>query len=1103
MKYLLVFCSLFAFFVQNGALFAQTTPFEKADSQRNRVQYRSFEWQYFSSDNFDVYFYEKNETLARLTAQYAEAEFPRLTDLLGFSPYSKIRIFVYQSVEDLQQSNIGIQEQGFRLGGQTNFAKSVVEIAFNTDRAQYHKQLTREIADMMLFEMLYGGNIREVLRSSYLLTLPDWFIAGASAYAAEGWSLEMDNFIRVNIQNKKIKNIDNFSNLEARLVGQSIWNYMAESYGKNTISNVLNLTRIVRSERSSIQNTLGISFSEFINRWYEFYKRQNEPLFPQLVKANQPLKFERKALQRKQWEFSQVSLSPYATHVAVVRHRDGKYEVLLQDLSNKKEEIVLKSGTYVTNQASNPYLPLLAWHKKTQDLLCIFVKNGKYYAQTYSLLESRISKVQPLSNLETLGSLKQMDWAENGDDLVLAATQKGQSDLFLYRLSSQSLQNLTQDRFDERDPVFKDDQTLLYVSNEQQEEILQQPEAFREQLSIFHLYQLEIRSKTKTALTNLTAQMGQPSLDEKGRIYCLSSQTGINQLYRFDPAEKTLTQLTNWAASIEDYGFSNRKLVLLLRKDEKCLPFLFENVSLENATFTLKTAAQSAQDVRLFAKIKELRRRQESRKGEKEGRGLQEKTDAENSTETDKKNSGVAEKNPENQTNNTQNLAEQDTTSYQFDTFGKKGKATVRLLKDYDYFARRAASDSLPDLRLRGAYRYESKFSIDRTVTTFAFDALRNFGLLFEMGMADDLENHRFDVGLFITGILNFSSGMVYGEYQYLKNRFDYGARIERFGYSFATTLYTQQYSLMRFAPKIAYPINVTSRIEASPLFAQTLFNTKSEADPAIQAFPKVLRNYGGLRLEAIFDNRLLTGANTYKGTFLNAKIEQYVGNRASSFAFLHLEGKHYVKLFKNITWAMRLAYGSSFGQAPKTYRLGGVDNWVFQRQPDPTEVTQEDPFYLDLRNPDAHKNDYSDYLFLQYATPLRGFDYNALFGTNYLLTNLELRVPFLDILYHKSVRSKFLQNLQLIVFTDIGSAWTGISPFNERNALNTIEIGGNPGEPFYARVSNFKDPFLWGYGVGVRSKILNYFAKFDVAWGVEDQVRSEAKFYFSLGYDF
>ena len=30
--------------------------------------------------------------------------------------------------------------------------------------------------------MMYGGSLKEVLQSSYLLRLPDWFIGGAAAY---------------------------------------------------------------------------------------------------------------------------------------------------------------------------------------------------------------------------------------------------------------------------------------------------------------------------------------------------------------------------------------------------------------------------------------------------------------------------------------------------------------------------------------------------------------------------------------------------------------------------------------------------------------------------------------------------------------------------------------------------------------------------------------------------------------------------------------------------------------------------------------------------------------------------------------------------------
>jgi hypothetical protein len=91
---------------------------------------------------------------------------------------------------------------------------------------------------------------------------------------------------------------------------------------------------------------------------------------------------------------------------------------------------------------------------------------------------------------------------------------------------------------------------------------------------------------------------------------------------------------------------------------------------------------------------------------------------------------------------------------------------------------------------------------------------------------------------------------------------------------------------------------------------------------------------------------------------------------------------------------------------------------------------------------------------------------------------------------------------LQLVAFTDIGAAWTGKGPFSRQNSLNTIIRGGN-GNPFEASVTNFKNPFLSGHGAGVRTLLLGYYVKFDVAWGVEDFVPSGPKYYLTFGYDF
>ena len=48
-------------------------------------------------------------------------------------------------------------------------------------------------------------------------------------------------------------------------------------------------------------------------------------------------------------------------------------------------------------------------------------------------------------------------------------------------------------------------------------------------------------------------------------------------------------------------------------------------------------------------------------------------------------------------------------------------------------------------------------------------------------------------------------------------------------------------------------------------------------------------------------------------------------------------------------------------------------------------------------------------------------------------------------------------------------------------------------------------DPWVGGFGIGVRFSLLGYFLRFDYAWGVEDLKIPNKKgmFMFSLGTDF
>ena len=106
---------LFILFFSSLGLSAQQS---RQSFGQNRVQYEVFNWQYFSTTNFDIYYYGKGDKTAKEVAIYLEDEFDRITEIIGHSPYFKAKVFLYNSVNDLQQSNIGVNQKSYRVGGQ-------------------------------------------------------------------------------------------------------------------------------------------------------------------------------------------------------------------------------------------------------------------------------------------------------------------------------------------------------------------------------------------------------------------------------------------------------------------------------------------------------------------------------------------------------------------------------------------------------------------------------------------------------------------------------------------------------------------------------------------------------------------------------------------------------------------------------------------------------------------------------------------------------------------------------------------------------------------------------------------------------------------------
>ncbi len=404
--------------------------------------------------------------------------------------------------------------------------------------------------------------------------------------------------------------------------------------------------------------------------------------------------------------------------------------------------------------------------------------------------------------------------------------------------------------------------------------------------------------------------------------------------------------------------------------------------------------------------------------------------------------------------------------------------------------------------KVQGPFPYQPKFSYDNFVTNFVVDQLRGFSLRLETQMNDMLENYRIFAGLQFA-IADIKSGDVFGEIQYLPHRVDFSARVDRKVIYWQTknaefqgnAPENQKYSFQKVELGASYPISVRTRVSFKPFIGFTEYVDRGSSNPgSLNFIPTQIQFYTGARAELVYDNSLTTGLNIIEGTRgkFSAITYQATGDSRKNFSQVYADVRHYQKIYKEIVFAVRGYAGTFFGNSPKKYMLGGVDNWLFNN----TNYTgKQNP----LVNATTVYN--QNLIFSEFATNLRGFDYVTQYGNSVALANFELRIPLIRALASGPITSNFFRNLQLTGFYDIGSSWTGAIP------IGSVSEGPQRvvtrGKIFTIDINEYLNPWLYSYGAGFRSMIFGYYLKCDMAWPVVNYQVQEPRVQVSLGFDF
>jgi Tol biopolymer transport system component len=1055
---------------------------------KNRVQYTDFYWQFYRFNDFDCYFNEYGRDLAQFTADYATKKLAEIEDFFDYTLEKRIIFIIYNKNSEYKQTNIGLQtydENNYNTGGYNRIIKNKVMLYYDGDHEAFKRQIAASITEVIINELLYNADVKDRISSSSLIYMPDWYIKGLIGYVGGNWNYDAENRVKDGFKSGKFKKISHLEYDDAIDAGESFWRFIGKKYGDALIPNIIYLTKIYKNVDDGLQFVIGEKLKTLLKDWNAYYKNEfsGDKNMPG-IDGNTIRK------SKKDQIYQQVKVSPGGNYIAYVTNDWGRKRIWLYNQATGKRKIIFRREPRFEQTVDKTY-PVIAWHPSGKILTYINDEKADLQMYFYRVDEKKTQK----RILLYFDKVLDFSYSPEGSRLVFSAVKDGITDIYIHTIASGTNEQITRDVADDLNPSFMRSATdqIIFSSNRLSDTLSNTGSAFEKVARTYDLFTYDL-TKRNNVLVRLSegkyTDRLQASEYDKNKFAYLGNQNGIFNRYtaKFDSSISLIDTIahyryyinsqpvTNYDRNIinqsvinDPFGevlFTNRKYILrkgLLSQSAPIPAGEMVNTELRNEKNQYFHKADSIEQLRQWLIAEDKRRRDTLTKPLYEYYIKNEPIDI---------NHYIFEKEKQNY----------------YDQLWRKKYMDI----DLD-----TGQLNLPLIRI-----YETSFYNNYLAAQIDFSFLNNsyqvysggapyfnpgINLLTKIGTVDLFEDYRITGGFRFAG--NFDSNEYLLSIESLKGVFDKQLIYHRQTFlssdSGAFKIYSQD---VHFS--LSKPINPVLALRGTLSYRNDKHVFLS-TDNATLNYPNITQQWASLKGEVIFDNTRMPLVNIYFGTRFKIFGEYYkeLTLKKSDMIVLGIDFRKYIRIHRELIWANRFAASTSFGPTKLLYYLGGVDNWMgylFNRVPMFDNTIPVTPGV--------------NYGFQTLATNMRGFSQNVRNGNSFALINSEIRWPFIRYLAGHPLRSNFLNSLQAVGFGDIGTAWSGKSPWSGKNGYDTQTLSNGP---VTVTLDSNRDPIVEGVGAGLRAQLFGYFIRADWAWGIENNYILPRIFYLSLSLDF
>jgi len=523
---------------------------------QNKVQYRDHSWHSISSDHFEVYFDAGADSLAMRALDLAEKTQARFTQRFGHALSKRIPIILYASHHEFSQTNITRDLIDASTGGFTEALRDRVVVPFSGSYEGFRHVLVHELVHAFQFDMFYNAPGVSLLSGQGLFHVPLWFAEGMAEYFSLGMEPVAEMFVRDGSLTGYLPPLEHAGGYLVYKMGQSALEQLIGRHGEERFRDLLRRIRQMRGFDRAFQRTYGMSPRRFDEQWREALRKR---YWPTLARLDHPEAFAKRLTDHRRDESALnfwPSVSPQGDRVAYFSDRRQYTDVyLMSAFDGRPIRRVIRGERNVEFEAFPLLRTSIAWSPDGARLAFVAGSRGRDRLYVVAAADGKV-----LRRLDVpCEQLSFPAWAPNSDSLVVLGLRNGRSDLWLVHAGTGETTRLTDDAWDEKEPTWSPDGRRITFASDRLAPVVLSPLPPKDGFGRYGLYEYELASGTTRLLLDTAGDDHGPAWSPDGRrLVFITDRSGSPNLALYDPADSSITQLTDLTGGVQAVSWSRQ-----------------------------------------------------------------------------------------------------------------------------------------------------------------------------------------------------------------------------------------------------------------------------------------------------------------------------------------------------------------------------------------------------------------------------------------------------------------------------------------------------------------------------------------------------------------